>query len=239
MASLVAPYRGVKDQMEVLERRARNLLVISSSIIVYVLAGMDLDQIRIFGSSTHAEYPSVLRTAVLISFIFFWWKFQVARTQYKFNRFLGDGVLKDVQFHRDLFGSYKEAFKENEEVQAFLTANGLNDNEINALSNLTFDGENYKTDTVSVLEVQRGHRVVARNVTLPKPLSISLHGFSGSGVYARHIYNLSLKQDTGSVIVLPHIFSVIASILVIASIWWDPAGVFGLLSRSLPILQTP
>ena len=54
------------DQQNVLRARARNLFIISSAIIVYLLAGADIEHLAVGALKAPAEYPEVLRAAAYL-----------------------------------------------------------------------------------------------------------------------------------------------------------------------------
>ncbi len=76
-----------------MEKRARNLYVIASAIIVYLLAGADLNHLSALGLRAPARYPIVFSWAAVVALLWFAWRYHVtwlssnSRANYR-NRYL-------------------------------------------------------------------------------------------------------------------------------------------------------
>lgn len=58
--------------------RARNLFVIAFAIIIYLLAGADLDQLTVLGLRAPSRYPIVFSWAAVLALFWFWWRYWIA-----------------------------------------------------------------------------------------------------------------------------------------------------------------
>ncbi|OOZ74120.1 hypothetical protein BOW50_12525, partial [Solemya velum gill symbiont] len=56
-------------------RQRRNLLAFSIGILIFVLAGGDLQKASILGGSIKIDHPSVVYAFIIIGFIYTWWRY--------------------------------------------------------------------------------------------------------------------------------------------------------------------
>ena len=66
--------------MDKTERAARNLYVISSGVIVYLLAGADIQDMSLLGLRAPARYPKIFEGAAIATLLWFWLRYQISNS---------------------------------------------------------------------------------------------------------------------------------------------------------------
>ena len=77
-----------------LEQRARNLYVISGVIIVYLLAGADLNNLTLLGFRVPAKYPIVFSIASVLALLWFGWRYRLIWKKQKIGKAFRDNHLR-------------------------------------------------------------------------------------------------------------------------------------------------
>lgn len=223
------------DSNNLLRTRTRNLYIISSSIIVYLLAGADIGQLAIGAMKSPARYPKILEWAAIFGFIWFWWRYFIVWLQ-----------------HRSAFtNSVQAAMIETESLQSFLKKKLVSDHsdsldymELSVSSGQ--DPPRYdirkvwarKSKQLSVIVNQISFHIENDGIRATpareiEGIPIEIPWWRYFGLVPFVTLRQALQQDTFGNIVLPNFVAMTAAILAGLSLsGMDPAGLFGLLDGS-------
>ena len=216
---------------ERLRPRARNLFIIASAIIIYLLAGADIDQLAVGALKAPAQYPVVLRAAAVGALIWFWWRYlQIWFQERQVYRTKILGALHDTSiFQHYLIERLRADYPQDLEKMEIKARQG--DPIAEGLVRVVTDKER----RLCVKITQLDFRIADRQV---RPIHPSQNlGFEITIPWWLH-YSLILpisiwqgfRYEYFADLVLPHIAFIVATFLVISAMFWvDPAGVFGLL----------
>ena len=222
--------------------RARNLFVIASAIIIYLLAGADLDQLTVLGLRAPSRYPIVFSWAAVVALIWFWWRYWIA--------------WMDAESRTAFNASYREDLRQTEAFQKrFVKLKN-----VNALANLlrtnfneymASKGKGPIPDPVNLirwqLDYSKRSAATVRSVTfqntdhphnkyivevdkLPGNASYSieipwwLNVQIGTLVYCRR----AVRHEGFANQIMPQMLALVALILIVCKVTGlDPAGFFG------------
>lgn len=222
------------NQQNLLRTRARNLFVISSAIIIYLLAGADIEQLAVGALKAPAEYPEVLRAAAVGALIWFWWRYLIVWLSHrKTYRESVLGALHSTQlFQRHLRSSlqtkYADALEQMEiGVSRPLAPQGV-------ITHVYTDKQRRFCATVQQVNFQvEGKGLCATHPPPGQALVVDIPWW----LYFRLIVPVAIwqavRQEEFADVILPHITFLAAMFLVWSALFWvDPAGVFGFLSQN-------
>ena len=80
-----------------LERRARNLYIISGVIIVYLLAGADLENLTLLGIRSPSRYPIVFSFASVLGLLWFGWRYSLSWKEQRVGQTFRQNFLRELQ----------------------------------------------------------------------------------------------------------------------------------------------
>lgn len=208
------------------------MFVISSAIIVYLLAGADIEQLAVGALKAPARYPEVLRAAAIVALFWFWWRYFVVwlRHRLEFRREVRSALHRTKLFQnffkKKLKAGYADSLEYMESTvlggpggpRGYITnvhAEGSRRLQI-VVHQITFDIEGMGNCMAHVRESE------GLIVDIPWWLHFGLVPFVS-------IWQAFRGDDFGNV-VLPHLVALTALILVsLNSLGVDPAGLFGIL----------
>lgn len=219
-----------------LERRARNLYVISGAIIVYLLAGADLGQLSALGFRAPAVYPQVYSYAVVLAFIWFWWRYDVVWRRSQPRETFQQDYLTELSNH-PLYLRHLE--KEIGELILWtITANKnviTNDHTQLRLLSIRANWDTKRMLAITHFRVNIGSNTLdcalsdfGQGDPIRASVSRWVHLRSGTVVYWRRAYN----YEHFATVVAPNWVAFFALCLMILKAFFiDPGGLFGILKK--------
>lgn len=219
------------------ESRARNLFVIAAAIIVYMLAGADLNNLTVLGLRAPARYPVIFSWAAIIALLWFWWRYFVAwlnaqsRTKFRaeYLRALHNSPVFQLYLKRRL--DFEVA------LEHVRSTHGISASEELVPDSVSAGGDRRLSVTIDAYAFYyRGNpnsKVAVASNKLPEQhrIKVTIPWWVHFGVGVPYFLWNALRHEGFANQVLPHVIFIAAITLICCKIMGvDPAGVFGIIS---------
>lgn len=220
------------DQQNLLRTRARNLFVISSAIIVYLLAGADIEQLAVGALKTPARYPEVLRAAAVVALFWFWWRYFVVwlRHRSEFRREVRAAMRRTKLFQNFFKKKLKADYADSLEYMESTVLGGPGGPR-GYITNVHAEGSRRLRTVVHQITFDvEGMGNCLAHVRESEGLIVDIPWWMYFGLAPFvSIWQAFRGEDFGNV-VLPHVVALTALVFVsLSSMGVDPAGLFGIL----------
>lgn len=234
--------------MDEVNRRARNLFAISAAIILYLLAGVDLEQLSALGIRAPAQYPDVAKGAAVLALLWFWWRYWIVWMKGNARVLFAQAFRSDFRttnaFQRE-FVRTEDAIIAGEAARNQYNADRRQTKKIEVGAKLVaveIDEQERNTAEVKsvVLEVgdARQRLKKSQSITWSEAVDVPLWLTFKSGlwVFLRRIF----RHEDFANVMLPHLIAVIAlSLAVCKFAGGEPAGFYGWMeSGRMPATQS-
>ena len=217
--------------------RARNLFVIAAAVIVYMLAGADLNNLTVLGLRAPAKFPIVFSWAAVIALLWFWWRYFVAwinaQSRTKFRTEYLRALHNSPVFHRYL--KKRTDFKAASNIAKARYNLSASDDLIP--DSVVADGnrrlfviiENY--EFLSQDNPNNRYAVNLNQLPMEDRIKVAIPWWFHFGVGIPYFLWHALRREHFADQVLPNVVFIAAAALIYCKfLGVDPAGVFGMIS---------
>ncbi len=218
---------------EIVRRRARNFYVFGAAVIIYLLAGADLDQLSVLGLRVPADYPGVFGAAAVMAMVWFWWRYTTAwldhgaRSQFRSDYF--STLYKKDAFHRYIV----------DRIDLPTLVQCAQDKDIDfpdepVLHKVLYGEYRQLLVTIRRLEFLPGpiggsvYSIDTDMFPGSVPIQVKIPFWMHYRLGVPHYWKRAVRHEAFSIYILPHISFAVAIALVVCKLWFkDPAGFFG------------
>ena len=221
------------DDLDILLRtRTRNLFIISSAIIVYLLAGADIGQLAVGTMKVPARFPEVLKWAAVVVLLWFWWRYFIVWLDHRlaFRNEVRVTLRQTSWFQNFLKKKLITDYGDSLEYMETSVSSGQGATRGDIRNIFTAGTKRLQVIVHQVdfyMEMDGIRTAVARE---PEGLIVNIPWWRYFGLVPFISVWQALRKDSFGNVVLPHLVAIAAMVLIGLSFKGvDPAGVFGLL----------
>ena len=223
-----------------LERRARNLYIISGVIIVYLLAGADLENLTLLGIRSPARYPIVFSVASVLALLWFGWRYRLIWISQRLGKTFRDNHLRRLHKTTPFTFLVKTRVKHTD-ILASHFATQVNDPLLNEPEYISYEppefpNSGYKSRSLIAIEklnyFRNGQNFVIVHTSFPDKACIKIDvPWHLHYRYSPRLYwSTAFNKDEFAAQRLPVVAFFAAILLILFKLFGaDPAGVWGLI----------